>query len=1153
MKKLIRISILVIFLLSIRSYNVYANDMENETEIQEGIYQIGTSLNKEQVVEITGRSRDSGVKAELWKNKSGANQKFKIEKTTDGYYKIISLNSLKALTVNGTSVEQQDFKNNNNQKWKIKKDSKGYYYFISANNGMYLQTNGQEGNKIAVNKKNSENTQKFILKQISNLENERIADGYYTINSTLNKNKVLDINGISKDDGANVQIWSKNKGSNQIFKIKYNETGFYWITAVLSEKTIETTYVGHNGNNVRLNSFKELDEQKWLINKTKDGNYNIISVANGLVLNIDGGKINDGTNINVYTSNNTSSQKFQFEKVDIPTSNQTVDNGFYEISIQSDNKKVMDINGNTVEQKAIAQLWENKNGPNQRFKVKYNSDGYYTLTPVNSNLALELSGIKIWQWEKNNSKIQDWILKSAGNGYYYIISACNGLYLTQEDSNLRMREKNDKVIQKFKFNKIANLTGSKTIPDGYYIIESIIDSNKVVDVNGASIYAEENVQLWTKKERNNQKFKFKYDGNGYYTITNVRSKKVLDVAWHKKTNGSNVQQYYSKNTDWQKWIVEKTSDGYYNIISKDSGLYLNIAGEKAIDGANIELYTKNNKKSQKFKLNQTTGVEGVKTIQDGYYKIKSKLDTNKVLDIGNLSKENHANIALWTSNQGYNQKYKITYRENGFYTITVAHSGKAMDLSSNNKNVEQDNVTNSEEQEWVITSKGNGGYNIISAHNGLYLDIENEKAIDGANVQVSNKNNANNQVFLFDSTIVEEGKQTISNGTYHIASYLDNSKILDVTGESKENGTNIELWQNKEGDNQNFKIIYQGNGYYKIIAMHSSKAIGVVGAGNSAPVNVNQYDIQDTLKQEWIIKECGNGYYNIVSRCNGLYLESSNASTQNGANIEVSNKNNQNSQKFKFIKPKEKIRLQSGTYGSSGLKIKGDSRGSYLQYYKIGNGPNVFFGTFAVHGWEDLYDNDGKALTQIAEDFKNKLIEIQDYNLADRWTIYIFPSVNPDGEYYGYTHNGPGRTTLYSATSSHKGIDINRSWSTGYTKYKTDRNYNGTEPFQAYESRALRDFLLSHKATKGQTILVDLHGWLNETVGDDGIGSYYRNQIGMTKHIATYGRGYLINWAQANLGANGRTARSCLVELPEYQADSTKYINATLNMLRSIN
>ena len=76
-----------------------------------------------------------------------------------------------------------------------------------------------------------------------------------------------------------------------------------------------------------------------------------------------------------------------------------------------------------------------------------------------------------------------------------------------------------------------------------------------------------------------------------------------------------------------------------------------------------------------------------------------------------------------------------------------------------------------------------------------------------------------------------------------------------------------------------------------------------------------------------------------------------------------------------------------------------------LKYYKIGSGPNVFFATFAIHGWEDDFNYDGKELTKIAEKFKEEIASNNDANLASKWTIYIFPSVNPDGEYYGWTHN----------------------------------------------------------------------------------------------------------------------------------------------------
>lgn len=261
------------------------------------------------------------------------------------------------------------------------------------------------------------------------------------------------------------------------------------------------------------------------------------------------------------------------------------------------------------------------------------------------------------------------------------------------------------------------------------------------------------------------------------------------------------------------------------------------------------------------------------------------------------------------------------------------------------------------------------------------------------------------------------------------------------------------------------------------------------------------------------------------------------------------------------IQKRDFAKFEKGTYGKSGLAVKGDPRGTDLKYYKLGSGENVLFATFAVHGFEDSYIRDSKELTYTAEEFKNYLIEYNNYELFKNWTIYIFPSINPDGQNYGWTSHGSGRTTLYSAAPNHQGIDINRNFYTeDYEICTNSRNYNGTEPFQAYEAKYLSEFLLSRKSQKGQTILIDLHGWLDQTIGDNGLGEYYRNEFEISEHIGTYGKGYLVNWAKNSLGNSNNKARSALIELPEVKNRSEyinkkyteKYINATINMLKSM-
>ena len=253
----------------------------------------------------------------------------------------------------------------------------------------------------------------------------------------------------------------------------------------------------------------------------------------------------------------------------------------------------------------------------------------------------------------------------------------------------------------------------------------------------------------------------------------------------------------------------------------------------------------------------------------------------------------------------------------------------------------------------------------------------------------------------------------------------------------------------------------------------------------------------------------------------------------------------------------KKIEYGTGTYGISGAAVVGAPGGSELRYYRYGSGPNVFFATFCVHGYEDSWPADGFILNCIADNFYNQLVASQDAGIADKWTIYIFPEVNPDGRRMGYTNNGPGRLTLYSQVG--RGIDINRSWQTGssYRRYTDSRNYNGTAGFQAYEAAVLRDFMLSHKSTSGQTVVVDLHGWENQLIGNPQIASYYKAYYPScdTRNYGIYGTQYIVSWANNNLGA-----KATLVELPKANSAaevdsmglSNKYINATLQMLREV-
>ena len=197
------------------------------------------------------------------------------------------------------------------------------------------------------------------------------------------------------------------------------------------------------------------------------------------------------------------------------------------------------------------------------------------------------------------------------------------------------------------------------------------------------------------------------------------------------------------------------------------------------------------------------------------------------------------------------------------------------------------------------------------------------------------------------------------------------------------------------------------------------------------------------------------------------------------------------------------VKCSSIVYGKSEI-------GRDLVCYSISEDSydNTILLNFAIHGFEDEYDNDSYVLTNAA----NELIEY--YKNAEELhgtRLLIVPCANPDGQIDGTTNYGFGRCNS-------KGIDLNRDFDANYISYSTARNYT-QYPFSASESRALRDLCLQYDPY----IVIDFHGWENCTIGDYEIGSVFYDKMGLARSHAftdTNSRGYFSNWAHQQ-GAYG--------------------------------
>ena len=593
-----------------------------------------------------------------------------------------------------------------------------------------------------------------------------IKEGVYSISTKINSKYGLDVTARKEDNGTNIELWELDTKNHQRFEIKKLDDGTYSIIALHSAKSLSVEGEKKaSGANVEQNAFNNKDYQKWIISDAGDGYYYISSKSNNLYLNVDGNAKN-GINVNVKTFSKGDSQKFKLNKIDILSEPKTIDNGIYSICCKDNSQFALDINYSSLENGANLELYKYKNsGNNQNFKLTYLEDGCYLMESMCSSKfltvyqSLTIDKTNVYQYESNNTYSQKWIIKPVGDGYYNIISKCNNLYLNADGkanngTNINVRNANNTDSQKFKFTKLKDNTtqGTKTINDVIYSINSYLNNNQVIDITATSLLQGANVELFSANDRNNQKFKISYIGNGDYKIETLHSHKALTVTRSLTVDGANVEQRDYVGANSQKWVIKSAGNNFYYIISKCNGLALSIDNGKAISGANIVTKALKNSDSQKFKFNEANYY---RYVTDSKFYVKSALDNSMVLDVTAKGKNDGTNIELWKIKYMTHQEFKFEYLENGEYAIKAVHSNKALTVQnsskSNGANVEQREYNGRDNQKWEIVKAG-GYYFIRSKCNGLYLNIDGGHARLGANINVSNiENSLDNKKFIIEN------------------------------------------------------------------------------------------------------------------------------------------------------------------------------------------------------------------------------------------------------------------------------------------------------------------------------------------------------------------------------------------------------------------
>ena len=231
-----------------------------------------------------------------------------------------------------------------------------------------------------------------------------------------------------------------------------------------------------------------------------NGSYYIRSKL-GTVIDVTNGSIQTGTNIQMYTLNYSSAQKWTLKSTAVKA--ESIAEGTYTIQAAVNTNYVLDIAGGSTADGGNVQIYSKNNTLAQNFVVTSVGNGYYKIVCEGTGKVLDVSGgssangTNVQQYKWNGSAAQCWRFIDAGNGSYYIQSKLGTVLdivsgAIYAGNNVQTYMLNETNAQKWKLSKL----NYADIAEGTYTIQTALSTNKVLDVLNGSYDNGANIQIY---------------------------------------------------------------------------------------------------------------------------------------------------------------------------------------------------------------------------------------------------------------------------------------------------------------------------------------------------------------------------------------------------------------------------------------------------------------------------------------------------------------------------------------------------------------------------------------------------------------------------------------------------------------------------------
>lgn len=451
----------------------------------------------------------------------------------------------------------------------------------------------------------------------------------------------------------------------------------------------------------------------------------------------------------------------------------------------------LDVKGASKSAGAQIILYKAKVSDNQRWDVAILESGYATIKSVASGLYLSLSnGDNAFsggayptveqQAYKSGAKWQQWVIVKQSDGSFKLISALlrNGTTQCAFDvmggraksaaNTIAFPNKtsgNDNN-QKFTFSVTTDILDSEAkqhkddLSEDTYILASSLNKSYKLNMQKASMDNGGAAILYAGTTAVNEGWDIVIDqDSGYVTIVNSKSGKVLDVSGGKAVDGTKVIQWAEKNNQRnQQWIAIREADGTYKFVSALAGnvrYVLSVHSGKAAFG---EISIKADKGAAA--KDQHWSADGAPeqyayahAVKDGTYMIRTALDITKVLDVARSSKDDGAQVNLWTAKRSDNQYWILTHDNQGYVLLKNKNSGKYLAFSTKLVDGYRVTVQSTASHRWIAQPSNSGNFALIDPSLKKVADVCRSSTANGTKV-IAYKQNANtNQMWVIANDI----------------------------------------------------------------------------------------------------------------------------------------------------------------------------------------------------------------------------------------------------------------------------------------------------------------------------------------------------------------------------------------------------------------